>query len=293
MARAATQNAISMGGHTRLAVKRLWISDTRHYLACIFSVGWDLSIRNESHLRMTSSSLAPVHAGDELRRISRSRVFFGHQSVGAEILRGLADLAEDEGIRLNLAETRALETGSGPCLAHARIGRNGDPAAKFDDFAAVLDGGLAADLDLAMMKLCYVDVTRDTDATDLARQHDAIFDGLAARHPGLRLLAVTVPLTTGLFGLRGRIANLLGRSDPAAPDNRARARYNDHLRARYADCGLLFDLAAVEAASAADGPDAGGIPSLSPSLTRDGGHLNRRGRKLAAIALAGTLGRLL
>jgi len=35
------------------------------------------------------------------------------------------------------------------------------------------------------------------------------------------------------------------------------------------------------------------LAAFSPKLTRDGGHLNRRGRKLAAISLIRTLGRLI
>lgn len=242
---------------------------------------------------MTSSSFAPVELRDALRRIAQSRVFFGHQSVGADVIRGLAELAEHAGIRLNVVAGRGLELADGPCFAHARIGHNGDPAAKLADFAALLDDGLAARVDLAMMKLCYVDVTRDTDTADLARRHDEAHEALARRHPALSLLAVTVPLTTGFFGLRGRVAKLIGRPDPAAPDNRARAGFNDHLRARYAADGRLFDLAAVEANAPPGESDGGAPPALAPALTHDGGHLNRRGRKLAAISLAGTLGRLL
>lgn len=242
---------------------------------------------------MTSSSLAPVELRDALHRIAQSRVFFGHQSVGADMIRGLAELADHAGIRLNIVASRGLELADGPCFAHARIGQNGDPAAKLADFSALLDDGLAARLDLAMMKLCYVDVTRDSDTAGLARQHDETFGTLARRHPELDLVAVTVPLTTGFFGLRGRVARLIGRPDPAAPDNRARAGYNDHLRARYAASGRLFDLAAVEATASLHHTDGGAAPALAAALTRDGGHLNRRGRKLAAISLAGTLGRLL
>jgi hypothetical protein len=230
-----------------------------------------------------------------LARLAQRRIFFGHQSVGADVVGGLAALAEDQVVPLKIVETRDLAAVDGPCFVHARIGRNRDPASKLEDFAALLDdaAGSALYLDLAMAKLCYVDVTRETDTGELARLHDDTLDALAGRHPRLRLVPVTVPLTTGFFGLRGRAARLLGRADPAAPDNRARARYNDHLRARYADSGRLFDLAAVESASSAGRPGGDDTPALSPALTSDGGHLNRRGRKLAAVALVRTLGRLI
>jgi hypothetical protein len=230
---------------------------------------------------------------EPLARMAQRRIFFGHQSVGADVVRGLAALADGLAAPLNLVETRDLAAVEGPCFIHTRIGRNGDPASKLADFAALLDEGAGADLDLAMAKLCYVDVTRDTDTGELARRHDELFDALAGRHPHLRLVPVTVPLTTGFFGLRGAAAKLLGRADPAAPDNRARARYNDHLRARYGGSGALFDLAAVESnPSGRQSAPNDSTPALCRALTHDGGHLNRRGRKLAAIALVRTLGRL-
>lgn len=227
-----------------------------------------------------------------LARIAQRRVFLGHQSVGADVVRGLATLAEELTVPLNIVETRHIAAQDGPCFAHARIGRNGDPASKLEDFAALLNDGAGSVLDLAMAKLCYVDVTRETDTGVLARRHDEHFDALAGRNPDLRLVAVTVPLKTGFFGLRGRVAKLVGRPDAAEPDNRVRARYNDHLRARYADGGRLFDLAAVESGSSTRRPGDDGAPALSSALTRDGGHLNRRGRRLAAIALVHTLGKL-
>jgi hypothetical protein len=245
-------------------VKWLAISDTGHYLEGIFSVRWRVSIRNESHLRMMPSTHDTAGLRVSLARIAQRKVFFGHQSVGADVVRGLAALAEDLAVPLNIVETRRIAPLDGPYFAHARIGRNGDAASKLDDFAGLMDGEMGAVLDLAMAKLCYVDVTRDTDTGELARRHDELFGELATRHPQLRLVPVTVPFTTGFFGLRGAAAELLGRPDPSAPDNRARARYNDHLRTRHADSGNLFDLAAVETNSSTRRARENNTPSLSP-----------------------------
>lgn len=282
-----------MGGHTRLGVKRLAISDTGHYLACIFSVRWRASIRNESHSRMMLSTHESTDLRVHLARLAQRKIFFGHQSVGADVVRGLAVLAEELAVPLNIVETRRFAALDGPYFAHARIGRNGHAASKLDDFAQLLDDAPDSALDLAMAKLCYVDVTCDTDTGELARRHDDVFNDLARRHAQLRLVPVTVPLTTGFFGLRGAAAKLLGRPDPAVPDNRTRACYNDHLRTHHSDSAKLFDLAAIESNPSARRAREDDTPSLSPALTQDGGHLNRRGRRLAAIALVHTLGRLL
>lgn len=233
-----------------------------------------------------------------LSRIARRRVFFGHQSVGHDIIEGLAELAGEFSIHLNVRDIRDTEVPDGPVFAHARIGRNGDPASKMDHFGRLLDEGLGRTMDAALAKLCYVDVTAETDTEALARLHDQVLDELRQRFPRLGLIPVTVPLTAARSGVREWVARALGHTDPAGADNRARARFNQHLRERHGASGILFDLAAVETGrnqppDGQSGDRETDIPVLHPTYTHDGGHLNARGRRIAATALVGVLGRVL
>lgn len=40
----------------------------------------------------------------DLETIARSRLYFGHQSVGGNVLEGLASLAKEHGVRLRIVE---------------------------------------------------------------------------------------------------------------------------------------------------------------------------------------------
>jgi hypothetical protein len=81
----------------------------------------------------------------------------------------------------------------------------------------------------------------------------------------------------------------LGHRHPAIAANRARDWFNRKLRERFGPGHRLFDLAALESRRANGKPceliDAGTpVPSLAREWTYDGGHLNDRGRTMAAAA---------
>ncbi|MBM4130034.1 hypothetical protein FJ250_03265 [bacterium] len=211
------------------------------------------------------------------------RVIFAHQSVGRDLLDGLRSL--DGGSRLAIAETRA--PGPGPGLFHFPVGRNGDPFGKVGDFAAAVDA--AAPVDIALVKLCYVDLPAAIDPLAVARAYGDTLDALAARHPTTTFVAVTMPLTTVQEGRRAFVKKLLGRAPTGLAENARRQAFNDVLRSRSRPDRPLFDLAAVEAAGRTARHHGREIQYLDPALTSDGAHLNDEGARRAAAALVAFL----
>lgn len=220
-----------------------------------------------------------------LRRIAEKRIFFGHQSVGRDILEGVRQIGSSgPGVRLRIVESADPAVLNRPGFAHARIGRNRDPASKCDAFAAILKRSLGERADIAFFKFCYVDFPPGAEVAALARRYRDTLRAMRSRFPGTRFLPVTAPLTcperTGIFGrLAGRLP---GRGDA----NPERARFNERLREEFGGEGSLFDLALAES-TAPDGtravsPRDGTVPILYPGYTDDGGHLNGPGR--AAVA---------
>ena len=51
----------------------------------------------------------------------------------------------------------------GGFVDHAFIGENGKPVLKIQDFDARMRSGVGEQVDVAMMKLCYIDIDSDTD----------------------------------------------------------------------------------------------------------------------------------
>lgn len=212
---------------------------------------------------------------------STRRVLLAHQSVGRNILDGLRAL--DDNSRLALTESRT--PAPGPGLTHFAVGRNGEPFEKLRDFAATVDA--AGPLDIALLKLCYIDFDYGADPLAVAQAYGDTLDALAVRHPATTFVAVTVPLTTVQGGAKAFVKRLLGRVPSGLAENARRQVFNDALRARKGPSRPLFDLAALESAGLTRSHEGREVQCLDPSLTSDGGHLNDKGSRLAAAALVG------
>ena len=75
--------------------------------------------------------------GAALKKISAQKIYFGHQSVGYDILSGMEQWEEESGVKISKTETRDLSVSSrtdGFSLVHFRVGENRDPYSKIDDF---------------------------------------------------------------------------------------------------------------------------------------------------------------
>ncbi len=220
---------------------------------------------------------------------SGKRVYFGHQSVGFNIVAGIEDLAADYPfLRLNLKETADAGAIEGPVFAHSRVGSNQNPRSKNQAFRELLSNGMGATLDLAAYKYCYVDID---DKTDIDAVFAAYRETVAAIHtawPQLTLVHITVPLREAPVTWKTKIKLLLGKTNLwEFADNVARNRFNQRLLAEYGGREPVFDLARVES-TFPDGRrhtfEVGGerFAALVPEYSDDGGHLNPVGRRHVA-----------
>lgn len=220
------------------------------------------------------------------------RIVFGHQSVGADIVNGVEEIAKIADGPLNIVETRTPGAAAG--LYHFKVGRNRDPLGKLEDFERALTDDSMRGIDMALVKLCYVDVEADTDAAQLASQYLQAIDRIRARLPETRVIAVTCPLRTVQSGMKARIKRAVGVAPHGYEANARRGAFNEVLRAR-ADSRELFDLAAFEADDDGDPTQVdfkgARIAALTPRFTYDGGHLNSVGKLHVARALLEFLAR--
>jgi hypothetical protein len=240
-------------------------------------------------LAMTPSIAHALDADlrSELQAVSRQRVFFGHQSVGKNILDGLETIAGEAGVPLRIAEGGSL---SSPGLVHAFVGQNQRPLSKIEAFRRELDQGAGRDAEIAFFKFCYVDFSPDTDVQQLFGAYRSAHEDLLRRHPSITLVHVTVPLTITQTGVKAQIKRLLGRPPAGELENARREAFNTLLRSTYGGKEPLFDLARVESTRADGGRsefelEGKRYPALVPAYTDDGEHLNTLGRRRAAVAL--------
>lgn len=224
---------------------------------------------------------------DDLESFSKQKIFFGHQSVGANIITGIEATYNGPGKpTLTVVETRDDPPGSGGYLAHAPMGVNGDPDGKIVDFESVMNGKMGDAVDVAVLKLCYADITAGTDVNAVFQKYTAMMTRLEAAHPGVKFIYTTVPLTTD-HSWKQTVKSWIGRDDQMGPaDNVARQRYNELIRERYGDSGRLFDIAAVESTADTEpterSHDGTTYYVLNRGLAADPGHLNELGARVAA-----------
>jgi hypothetical protein len=222
-----------------------------------------------------------------LAQLAQRRIFFGHQSVGSNLLDGVAEImAGDPRLRLRVVKSDAPHTISGAGIFHAFVGENRRPDRKNADFARIVNAGFGADGDVALLKYCYLDVGPATDVEHLFADYRKTVDAVRAQNPRLTVVSVTQPLTVTESAIEARVRGMLGRTSERAL-NAKRERFNALMRATYGADGTLFDLARIESTQ----PDGSRLQytfgsdtafALVPAYTDDGGHLNALGRRVAA-----------
>lgn len=230
----------------------------------------------------------------ELRVVGQTKVLFGHNSVGMNILDGVSKvyadaslpapaMADVSGPEVSGASTSDAE---GATLRHAYIGVNEDPLSKFAAFTELMDSQAGKDVDMALMKLCYVDITASTDVQAVFDAYVSTMAEVEAAHPDVRFLYTTVPLTADR-NWKSKVKAALGRDDEMGPaDNIARERYNAMIREKYGATGRLVDIAAAEADGTGErSQDGSTYYVLNKNLTFDRGHLNEAGSEAVAAEL--------
>lgn len=214
----------------------------------------------------------------EVEAAAKKRVVFGHQSVGWNILDGVKAIAQENGVTVDMVEGRSDTSGKAG-IYHFGVGANGAPLSKISDFEKTLSTAPYGKVDVALVKLCYVDITGSSDAVAVAKTYASTIKKLQAAHPQTRFVAVTAPLTTVRGGTKEWLKKTVGRGSPDLADNAKRKEFNDYIRKEF-DAAHLFDIAKVEAgAASADGAEA-----MRAEITNDGGHLNGQGQREAAAA---------
>ncbi len=224
--------------------------------------------------------------------LSAKRIFFGHKSVGNNLLDGVRDImAENPKIHFDIIETNdPADMSADGVLAHYGIGENRNPVSKLKAFSEYLDGGIGNRVDIAFMKFCYVDFSENTDVQALFSAYRETMASLKSKYPGVVFVHFTAPLVSRERGLKPLAKKILGRPVRNGVDNLARSAYNDLVRETYAGEEPVFDLAKAEY-TLPDNTQAGfeksgqRIFELAPRYTDDGGHLNEDGRKIAAERL--------
>ncbi len=227
-------------------------------------------------------------------KLAQKKIFFGHQSVGYNIIDGIEDIMNEcSYVKLNIVESREPAEFDQPVFAHSRVGSNTDPISKIESFRNIMDAGVGNKVNMAFFKFCYVDIRQDSNPQKVLDSYSAAIEDLKERYPETKFLHVTVPIRSAPKGtgrsLKQSVKLLIGKPG-VLDDNMMRHRYNKLLYDAYSKTEPVFDLALMESVNpdgfrcyAAKGTEK--VSVMIPEYTEDGGHLNPQGRKKIAEQL--------
>jgi hypothetical protein len=260
-----------MSGKSRVLKRPQFIGAVLSFAGVLLAILFVTS----GQIKHQEQAVVPI-SKSELERVAAKRVVFAHQSVGENILSGVRRLAKEKQVSLNIVEIRQPPS-SGAGIFHFKVGRNGAPLEKISDYVSAVNGETFTGIDIALMKLCYVDINTESDAQAIAKAYTDAVKALQAKHPGTRFVAMTAPLRAGA----GFFKKILGRGSKGLAENAKRLEFNTYLRQNF-DAAHLFDIAKLEAEEVK--VDGKSIEVLRTSLTDDGGHLNADGQHLVGAA---------
>jgi len=225
--------------------------------------------------------------------IAGRTVYFGHQSVGSGVVAGVDGVTKEYALPLRVVHTREPATVTGPAFVHFLAGQNRDYASKNAAVLRLLESRTRAQRPVVLLKYCYVDLYSPGDAPMMFEAYRDTVETIQFEHPDVTVVHSTMPLTTVESAFKSGAKQVFGR-----PTRReaaiARHRYNELVRAEFADTEPIFDLAKVEATQpdgTLAGFTAGGrmIETLARHNTDDGSRLNARCQRAAAEALLDVL----
>lgn len=237
-----------------------------------------------------------VIENNAINALQTKRIFFGHASVGYNIITGIENIKVNDnrfsGIRIFDLKNNVETTESG--IYHATTGKNGFPKSKTDGFKKVLqEKGRGGKFDIAFFKYCYVDFNKDTNVKEIFDYYSKTIADIKNEFPNLKIVHVTTPLYAHARGMKGFIKSLI--YDDFA--NIKRNEFNSLLIEKYKNSDPIYDLAKIES-TLEDGTritfrnKGKTYFSLAKQYTDDGGHLNKSGQFYAAKELLALLSKL-
>lgn len=236
----------------------------------------------------------------EIRRLQSKVIYFGHQSVGNNIVHGLESILKTTpDINLSILEAQELDKISTGVFAHSRVGENFNPKAKDNDFTNIINMlSSKVNLDCAFYKYCYIDIRSDTDIYELFSHYNENYQRLRKLHPEITFIHITTPITVVQKGLRAWVKKIIGRPIGGYADNIKRNDFNDLMRSEYYETELVFDLARLESTHQNGNRELfrsgnARYEALVPEYASDGRHLNLSGSEYIARELLNYLAEIL
>lgn len=263
--------------------KYYWKSSIQFIIIAIFFLPVVLEANNMIEFKKIEN--VPLEKWEQL---SNKRIYFGHQSVGFNIIDGIEKvLAQHPAIKLSIVQTRKDDLPDKGIFAHFKVGENTKPFTKIDDFVNVVGNELDKTPDIAFLKFCYVDVPDNVAVNKLFELYKLKTDNLKKEHPSLTIIHFTMPLKTQHFSWKTKLKNFIGKESWELSENIKRNHYNNLLLKEYKGLQPVFDIASYQATLQNGSKTFFKYKGeqflyMQESYSSDGGHLNSSGAQVIA-----------
>lgn len=222
-------------------------------------------------------------------KLKETKIYFGHQSVGQNILTGVSELASELKLDIKIVELKEFQANKDRStnIIHSYIGENRYPDKKTEEFSNIIQSSISNNIDIALMKFCYVDTEEYLSTEQMIILYLDAIEYLEKKYPNKVFIYTTIPLTARSNNAKNLVKRFLGMPIFGRNDNIERNRFNSILRKKKESTGRLFDLAAIQS-TYPDGTkekfmiDGVEYYAMVPSYSSDGGHLNKLGRNVVA-----------
>lgn len=224
---------------------------------------------------------------ESLKKIASANIYFGHQSVGYNILEGIAQFEKETGVELNIIETGNFDQVSGPSFVHYQIGENKNAVSKVDDFADIMTEVGADSGNTSFFKFCYIDFKRYHNVDSVFPYYKENMLMLKEKYPGTKIILFTVPLRAVQKGPKAWVKKAISKPVGDVLDNINREKFNQLVRNELGSEFAIFDIAQVESVLP-DGSvhtfkhEGREYPAMPYLYTKDQGHLNEYGARIVA-----------
>jgi hypothetical protein len=246
------------------------------------------SFERDEFYKTTGSGTEDV--GGFISQVADQKVYFGHQSVGNNILDGLQQWEDETGIDLSKEFSRDFASMPDNSFVHFKVGANRDPHGKIDDFVALVDQIPEEENAIAFFKFCYADFHEGTDVDDLFAYYSEKMLYLKDKHPNINFLVPTVPAMAVQKGWRAAAKKVLGRAPYGYLQNIRLFEFNEKVLSEFDGVLPVFDLGGIEV-TRPDGTmetyrhKGSDYPCMPDYYASDYGHLNDFGARTVSYNL--------
>lgn len=226
---------------------------------------------------------------DMMDKVAKMNIFFGHQSVGKNILEGIDYWSKECKVPIDIIYSKDFTNINLPAFVHFNVGQNLNPIDKINDFFTLVPKIKTDTPAFVFFKFCYIDVTASTDVDSIFNYYKEKLTSLKNSFPDKEIILFTVPYSSKESRIKTIARKILSRPG-GHMDNINRAEFNNRVLEEMGSTFPIFDLALIES-TLPNGKlntfkfKGNTYPALCNEYTNDGGHLNAIGSKIVAYNL--------